>query len=56
MERGHPVRLSAKREQAAERRPDAAERAAHAGGQGCPRFISTPGTHLAAEPDLQILE
>jgi hypothetical protein len=40
-----PVRMSATREQRAERRPDAAdERAAHAGGQGCPRSITAPGT------------
>jgi hypothetical protein len=47
MERGHPVRMSAKREQPLNR-GRCAERAAHAGGPGCPHSIAAPGTDLIA--------
>jgi hypothetical protein len=40
MERGHPCPPEREARTAGEQRHDAAERAAHAGGQGCPRSIS----------------
>src|SRR5882724_4061611 len=47
LERGHPVRLSTKCEYFRILWSEA-ERAAHAGGQGCPRSDSCPGTDLIA--------